>query len=208
MDDNIISEAMNVDESQSSESNTLKTLNLNQTALSSSLENLSSSSATLPSSKDFHFFYNFDQFKLPVQKIAVKSQALLDRIGEDSHIWVRKSLHYPAHDDKAYDWLVEVNDEFCERFDESFDELEAALKLEDDSGEPVSEEVRNELVGKEKKKGKIPFHIGKLRKPQEEYNILVNNSNEPFEHVWLKRTDDGKRFIHPLVCFYFMSSFS
>ncbi|XP_028761310.1 protein RRP6-like 2 isoform X2 [Neltuma alba] len=47
-------------------------------------------------------------------------------------------------------------------------------------------------------KPKVPFHIPTIRRPQDEYNILVNNSNQPFEHVWLQRSDDGQRFIHPL----------
>ncbi|MED6145326.1 hypothetical protein PIB30_024079 [Stylosanthes scabra] len=47
-------------------------------------------------------------------------------------------------------------------------------------------------------KPKVPFHIPTIRKPQEDYNILVNNSNMPFEHVWLERSDDGLKFIHPL----------
>lgn len=47
-------------------------------------------------------------------------------------------------------------------------------------------------------KPKVPFHIPTIKRPQEEYNILVNNSNQPFQHVWLERSDDGSRFIHPL----------
>ncbi|KAL4326292.1 hypothetical protein GQ457_11G006270 [Hibiscus cannabinus] len=47
-------------------------------------------------------------------------------------------------------------------------------------------------------KAKVPFHIPTIRKPQEEYNILVNNSNKPFEHAWLQKSDDGQRFVHPM----------
>ncbi|XP_022718840.1 protein RRP6-like 2 isoform X2 [Durio zibethinus] len=47
-------------------------------------------------------------------------------------------------------------------------------------------------------KAKVPFHIPTIRKPQEEYNILVNNTNQPFEHVWLQNSEDGQRFVHPL----------
>ncbi|GLT54158.1 hypothetical protein SLA2020_273800 [Shorea laevis] len=47
-------------------------------------------------------------------------------------------------------------------------------------------------------KQKVPFHIPSIRKPQDEFKILVNNSNQPFEHVWLQRSEDGLRFIHPL----------
>ncbi|KAA3467577.1 Exosome component 10 [Gossypium australe] len=47
-------------------------------------------------------------------------------------------------------------------------------------------------------KAKVPFHIPTIQKPQEEYNILVNNLNKPFEHVWLQRSEDGQHFVHPL----------
>jgi exosome complex exonuclease RRP6 len=48
-------------------------------------------------------------------------------------------------------------------------------------------------------KAKVPFHIPTIRRPQEEHNILVNNSNRAFDHVWLERSEDGLRVIHPLV---------
>ncbi|CAN1246116.1 Protein RRP6-like 2 [Linum grandiflorum] len=48
-------------------------------------------------------------------------------------------------------------------------------------------------------KAKVPFHIPSIRRPQEEYSILVNNSNQAFEHVWLEKSADGSRFVHPLV---------
>lgn len=50
-------------------------------------------------------------------------------------------------------------------------------------------------------KAKVPFHIPTIKKPQDEYNILVNNSNQPFEHVWLQRREDGLGFVHPLVSY-------
>ncbi|KAL2481805.1 Polynucleotidyl transferase [Abeliophyllum distichum] len=49
-----------------------------------------------------------------------------------------------------------------------------------------------------KVKPKVPFHIPTIRKPQDELKIIVNNSNQPHEHVWLQRSEDGSRFIHPL----------
>ncbi|KAK3025203.1 hypothetical protein RJ639_043129 [Escallonia herrerae] len=50
-------------------------------------------------------------------------------------------------------------------------------------------------------KAKVPFHIATIPRPQDEYKIPVNNSNQPFEHVWLQRSEDGSRFIHPLENF-------
>ncbi|KAI3443386.1 hypothetical protein Pfo_000051 [Paulownia fortunei] len=49
-----------------------------------------------------------------------------------------------------------------------------------------------------KVKAKVPFHIPTIPRPQDEYKIIVNNSNQPFEHVWLQRSEDGSRFLHPL----------
>ncbi|KAJ0981713.1 hypothetical protein J5N97_009968 [Dioscorea zingiberensis] len=45
---------------------------------------------------------------------------------------------------------------------------------------------------------KVPFHIPSIPRPQDEFNIIVNNSNQPFEHVWLERSEDGTRIVHPL----------
>lgn len=47
-------------------------------------------------------------------------------------------------------------------------------------------------------KAKVSFHIPSIRRPQDEYKILVNNANQPFEHVWLQRSEDGSKLIHPL----------
>ena len=47
----------------------------------------------------------------------------------------------------------------------------------------------------------MPFHIPTIPWRHDEFNILVNNKNQPFEHVWLQKADDGSRFIHPLVSF-------
>ncbi|KAK9061482.1 hypothetical protein SSX86_018663 [Deinandra increscens subsp. villosa] len=47
-------------------------------------------------------------------------------------------------------------------------------------------------------KAKVSFHLASIRRPQDEYKILVNNTNQPFEHVWLQRSEDGSRLIHPL----------
>ncbi|KAL7137145.1 hypothetical protein ABFS83_10G073100 [Erythranthe nasuta] len=50
----------------------------------------------------------------------------------------------------------------------------------------------------ERVKPKIPFHIPTIPRPQDEYKIIVNNTNQPFEHVWLQRSEDGSKFVHPL----------
>ncbi|KAJ6763159.1 POLYMYOSITIS/SCLERODERMA AUTOANTIGEN-RELATED [Salix purpurea] len=220
------------EEESPKESQSLHTLTATQ--LSSSVSNLSASSRAIPSNKDFHFYCNFDEFKIPIQEIAAKSQSLLESIGSSSsnHIFKDK-LQFPADVDidEAYDWLVNVNDEILERFDASIDDFKrareetgrvAGVDREDgfqlvlgkknkksmiktmsddsvscaggDSGVKVAEN-KKWILGN---KAKIPFHIPTIRKPQEEHNILVYNSNKAFDHVWLERSEDGMRVIHPL----------
>ncbi|KAH9728585.1 protein RRP6-like 2 [Citrus sinensis] len=184
--------------------------------LSSSLSNLSSSSRSIPSNQDFHFFYNFPEFNQPVQEIANQSQLLLQSIGS-SEIF-NQPINFPDEVDisDAYDWLVDVNDNVFERMDVSFDEFS---KARGENGEGDGNEGGFQLVyGKNKKKGdivggsapasvkvkdrkeksKVPFHVPTITKPQEEYKIVVNNANQPFQHVWLQKSEDSGRFIHPL----------
>ncbi|KAJ6360208.1 hypothetical protein OIU77_004250 [Salix suchowensis] len=220
------------EEESPKESQSLHTLTATQ--LSSSVSNLSASSRAIPSNKDFHFYCYFDEFKIPIQEIAAKSQSLLESIGSSSsnHIFKDK-LQFPADVDidEAYDWLVNVNDEILERFDASIDDFKrareetgrvAGVDREDgfqlvlgkknkksmiktmsddsvscaggDSGVKVAEN-KKWILGN---KAKVPFHIPTIRKPQEEHNILVYNSNKAFDHVWLERSEDGMRVIHPL----------
>lgn len=233
---------MNMEPSPAGKGQSLQTLAADP--LSSSLTALSSASYAIPSNKDFHFFNNFDEFKLPIREISEKSQSMLDSIGS-TRIWGGKKISFPENEDfdgdATYDWLVNVNDELLERFDVSIDEFQRIRKREEEtgkvSGSAMEEDGFQLVCGKKKKKGagdcvadfgggsingkelapgssssgvkvkkalpgtgkaKVPFHIPTIRKPQEEFNILVNNANQPFDHVWLQRSEDGQRSIHPL----------
>ncbi|CAE6200508.1 unnamed protein product [Arabidopsis arenosa] len=201
-------------------------------AFSSTLSKLSSSSRLIPSSRDFHFYYNFDEFKRPIDDIAGSSQSVLETIGDSEQVW-GKSMKFPGDVDEvdAEDWLCNVNDEFIERFDVSVDEFQRIRKKEEEIGRPVAyngDDGFQMVYGKKKKpvgnvitgsvanggsvidvkmaerdknssgKAKVPFHVPTIKKPQEEYNILVNNANQPFEHVWLERSEDDQRAMHPL----------
>ncbi|KAI4348481.1 hypothetical protein L6164_009202 [Bauhinia variegata] len=227
-------DAMNVDQPQATtEAQTLQSLTGG--SLSSSVAKLSGSSRCIPSDKDFHFYYNFDEFKNPIDEITKKSQSMLETIGSSAHMWGNE-MTFPMDIDDAYEWLVNVNDEVYERFDLSVDEFQRIRKKEEEVGRPLNYlgDLENgfQLVSGKKKKGmshpeageeqqqystpasgikvatkdkrttgpkpKVPFHIPTIKRPQDEYNILVNNSNQPFEHVWLQKSDDGQRFIHPL----------
>ncbi|KAL1821165.1 hypothetical protein ACET3Z_016034 [Daucus carota] len=183
------------------------------TPLSTSLSKLSGSLRGISTDKDFHFYNNFDAFKLPVTEISSASQLMLDAIAANSSQLFGKQLGLDDDDDDdAYDWLVNVNDEVFERLDSAIDEFETLRKsgkavnvrAENGGGEDLSlSEVK--VAKKDDKvlgaRPKIPFHIPSIVKPQKQYRILVNNSKEPFQHVWLQRSEDGSRFIHPLEKF-------
>ncbi|RDX95637.1 Protein RRP6-like 2, partial [Mucuna pruriens] len=221
---------MNVDHDQpptAAKAQALQTLTAGP--LSSSVAKLAASSRCLPSDKDFHFYRNFEEFKVPVEEIARESRSMLEAIGVAA-----AHAAFPADVDDAYDWLVNVNDDVLERFDASADEFRKVRAEEEETGRPAKhlmEEDGFQLVSGRKKKGgrgnvaqatgpeasstlgvtvatkdkktigpkpKVPFHIPTIRRPQDEYSIVVNNANMPFEHVWLESSDDGLRFIHPL----------
>ncbi|XP_021755991.1 protein RRP6-like 2 isoform X2 [Chenopodium quinoa] len=206
---------------------------LSNSAITSSISKISGSSRVLPSEKDFHFYYNFDEFKGPIDEIGAKSQSMLEQINSAKQLWGGKEMEFPQDvDDEAYDWLVNVNDEVIEKFDVSVDEFSRLRKVEEEAARArhlVDEDGFQLVCGKKKKglgiggmrekeeivpspsvrvverdkktegpKQKVPFHISTIRRPQEEYNILVNNTNTPFQHVWLEKSEDDSKFIHPL----------
>ncbi|CAN8230962.1 unnamed protein product [Cochlearia groenlandica] len=212
---------MDVDESLvSSKAKSLEAL-ING-SFSTTLSKLSSSSLAIPSSKDFHFYRNFDQFKLPIEEISRNSHSILEAISDSAQIWGKSTTTtFPGEidEDEADDWLCNVNDESLERFDVCVDEFQRIRKKEEEIGLPLAEFEEEEengfqvVYGKKNKpvsggsivdvknlsgKAKVPFHIPTIKKPQEEYSILVNNVNQPFEHVWLEKSEDGQRVMHPL----------
>ncbi|KAJ1409106.1 Ribonuclease H-like superfamily [Sesbania bispinosa] len=181
------------------------------------LAELSSSSQRIPSNDDFHFYYKFGEFKRPIEDIAKRSQAMLNKIGSSEHIWGRGSA-FPVDVDDAYEWLVNANDDVLELVEELVDEFRRVKKEEEgEEWENGFEEKKGAVQlgllwsgkkesldpkdGTEDKKAKVSFHIPTLRKPQYHYNIVVNNANQPFQHVLLRKSDDGQRFIHPLEKF-------
>ncbi|PWA63972.1 ribonuclease D, Exosome-associated factor Rrp6 [Artemisia annua] len=203
--------------------------------LQSSISKLSGSSRTIPCNKDFHFYFNFQDFKNPVQEIDQNSQKLLESIGSSAEsIFSKKNMKFVNDKDDdgvGYDWLVNFNDEVFERFDASVDEFKKIRNKQEESGVKVMDSMENDgfqLVQNRKKKdvlgsessvgggeslgnlasgvkvamgtpkAKVSFHNASIRRPQDEYKILVNNGNTPFEHVWLDRSEDGSKFIHPL----------
>jgi exosome complex exonuclease RRP6 len=52
-------------------------------------------------------------------------------------------------------------------------------------------------------KARVVYHDPTTPRPQDVYQIRVNNCNSPFDHVWLERSQDSTRPIHPLVSLSF-----
>lgn len=199
--------------------------------LTSSASRLLSCSRGIPSGKDFHFYNNFDEFKLPAREIDAKAESSMEGIASSMSLWGnKKPPSLPSELDEAYDWLVSLNDDFLEQFGISMDDFRNFREKQERNGEAVNSGDGFQLVcGKKKKRGivnnqerdeafsassgirmvsrdnkttaaraKVPFHLPNIPKPQTEFNILVNNKNTPFEHVWLERSEDNSRFMHPL----------
>ncbi|XP_004489673.1 protein RRP6-like 2 [Cicer arietinum] len=196
--------------------------------LSSSVAKLAASSRCIPSERDFFFYRNFEEFNVPINEIARESQTMLEAIGaaanaafpadlDDSYDWlVNVNDEVLERFDLSVDEFRRVREEEeksgrvinDDMMVEDGFELVCGKKKKGGRGKVVAEDLEIPVVGgvkvamKDKKtvgpKAKVPFHIPTIRRPQDEYSILVNNSNVPFEHVWLQRSDDGERFIHPL----------
>lgn len=209
--------------------------------LSAAAAKASARSRNIPAGKDFHFLFNFDEFKAPVKEIKEKSESSLSSIAASDNLWgSKKPPKLPNDLDEACDWLVGLNDELLDRLAISMDEFKSLREVEESGGKTTSMELEEggfQLVyGKKKKKivgalgtekdgtfsasgsstvvnvamkdkrttagrSKVPFHIRTIPRPQDEYNIIVNNNNQPFDHVWLETSSDGSRFVHPLVSF-------
>ncbi|KZV48998.1 hypothetical protein F511_09594 [Dorcoceras hygrometricum] len=159
--------------------------------LATSIAKLSGSSRGVPSRKDFHFYNNFQEFKNPVEDIDGKSKCMLQKIGETENLF-GNPIAFPE-DDAAFDWLENVNDQIFDKFDAYLEEFQRVKRNTESGG--LKGVIQMKVV---KVKPKIPFHVPTIPRPQDEYKIIVDNSNHPFEHVLLQISDDGSRFIHPL----------
>lgn len=164
-----------------------------------------------------------------MKDIAAASREMLQMIGSSAHIWGREMPYPEDVDegydwvvdgnDEAYDRFDAAAEEFRglrlkqeqSRIDsgDGFQLVSGRKKkwaqpeMAQDSTVAAHSNVA--LAVKDRRtvglavKPKVPFHIPTIPRPQDEFNILVNNSNQPFQHVWLQRTEDGERFMHPLV---------
>ncbi|CAN4110182.1 unnamed protein product [Withania somnifera] len=212
---------MEIDSSEGISKNAEDTLRkVTSGPLPSTVAKLSGSSRGIPTDRDFHFCNNFSEFRTPISQIDKKSKEILEKVGALSQLW-GKSISLPEDlgDNESGEWLVNINDDVLEKLASSLDEFKLVRKKEEDTGAKmeVSEVVcrkKNRKVdnASDEKSGdkvkiavkgnaKVPFHIRTIPRPQEVYKIIVNNTNQPFEHVWLQRSEDGSRFMHPLEKF-------
>ncbi|KAK4339079.1 hypothetical protein RND71_040541 [Anisodus tanguticus] len=196
--------------------------------LPSTVAKLSGSSRGIPSDRDFHFYNNFSEFRTPISEIDKKSKEILEKVGALSGLW-GNTISFPEDPDEeeSGEWLVNINDDVLEKLASSLDEFRLLRKKEEESGVKMEEDsesggiqvvcrkknrkVENANASVEKSeekvklamngKPKVPFHIPTIPRPQDVYKIIVNNTNQPFEHVWLQRSDDGSRFVHRLEKF-------
>ncbi|KAK8962625.1 hypothetical protein KSP40_PGU016614 [Platanthera guangdongensis] len=198
--------------------------------LAYSASRLLSHSRGLPSDKDFHFYNNFDEFKLPAREIATKTESSLGEVASSISLWgSKKPPPLPEELEEAYDWLVNLNDDFLEKFGISMDDFRSSREKQEQSGMAASGDGFQLVCGKKKKKdivlnqekteatpsslgikmvsrdqkttaarAKVPFHLPNIPRPQTQFNILVNNNNTPFQHVWLEMSEDESHLIHPL----------
>ncbi|MCD7447355.1 hypothetical protein HAX54_027831 [Datura stramonium] len=194
--------------------------------LPSTVAKLSGSSRGIPTDRDFHFYNNFSEFRTPISEIHKKSKEILEKVGALSELW-GNPISFPEDpdDEESGEWLVNINGDVFDKLASSLDEFrllrkkeETGMKMEDSESEfqvvcwKKNRKAENASVEKSaekvegvrvatKEKPKVPFHIPTIPRPQDVYKIIVNNTNQPFEHVWLQRTEDGSRFMHPLEKF-------
>ncbi|CAL4916871.1 unnamed protein product [Urochloa decumbens] len=124
--------------------------------LAAAAARLSARSRALPSSRDFHFYNNFPDFKSPVGAAAAKADASLGVLGAVPLLPTRQQPFPGAGDlDDAHDWLVALNDDLLERFGASMDEFKALREKEEESGRRAAQEAGDGfqvVYGKKKKK--------------------------------------------------------
>jgi len=171
-----------------------------------------------PSDKDFHFYNNFPQFKSPVRNIQSQAEALLNEIG------LARSLRpeagaFPSDPDESYDWLVALQDDLVEGIDAAVDQLnketlagkrssyESPSKFQTGGSSP-SEGAK--LSKRSSERRPVPFHVKSIPRPQNKFEVAVDNSNTPFKHPQAPKADARKegislepsKFVHTICLAY------
>lgn len=159
-------------------------------------------SEDFPADKDFHFYNNFPLFKAPVRGIQSQAEALLSEIGRTKTVGAFRS-----DPDESYDWLVALQDDIVEGIDAAVDQLnkETAAGKRGISYETPPKKFERSPSETAKVAGKgsserrpVPFHVKSIPRPQNKFEIAVDNSNTPFKHPQAPKADaqtEGTRLI-------------
>lgn len=154
-----------------------------------------------PADKDFHFYNNFPQFKTPVRRIQTQVKDLLNDLGLANHLRPQ-TAGFPSDLDETYDWLVALQDDLMEGIDAAVDQL-AKQKSDGKRGRP-NEKFRTPTKfqkhdgspseGAKASKGSderrsVPFHVRSIPRPQNKFDVMVDNSNTPFKHPQVQKLD-------------------
>lgn len=191
--------------------------------LPETLSRLERVAKSLPTDEDFHFYYNFREFREPVQALQARVENLLSQFSSLSVL--PRAPAWPSDPDNLNDWLVGMQDELLEQVDSAFDRFkkeraEQGLSADDDGFmyqnvkkkrrrdvKEVQPSLRDDVKagnsaekdGKKTERCPIPFHVWSIPRPQEKFDVTVDNSNTPFKHPKpLSGPTEGNEPAHPL----------
>lgn len=162
-----------------------------------------------PFDKDFHFYSNFPVFKSPVQKIQAQVESLLNELGSSKTLRPRlQSAQFPSDPDESYEWLVALQDDLVEGIDTAVDQFNkekrdgkrGKLEVEYEAYQTPKRSqhkglIRSGLESSPSESARIattaqgsserrpvPFHVRSIPRPQDNFEVAVDNSNSPFKH--------------------------
>lgn len=157
-----------------------------------------------PSDKDFHFYNNFPHFNRPVRSIQSQVETLLTSVGLAKGLRTEPGA-FPSDPDESYDWLVSLQDDLVEGVDAAVDKLnketaagkrgasnvgfETPKKVSVTDGSP-SGSAKASKGSSERRP--VPFHVKSIPRPQNKFEVSVDNSNTPFKHPQGAKTDAQK----------------
>ncbi|BBN17221.1 exosome complex exonuclease RRP6 [Marchantia polymorpha subsp. ruderalis] len=175
-------------------------------ALHSAVQLLEQGCNGLPTDHDFHFYTNFQAFKVPVKSIQKRTIGLLSEVSATKAFRASPVVDWPADNEEGYHALVELQDDFLERLDASLEKPDAERHGKNVASSDVSSSnsgERGELLGTPEVKiasivpsflpRKTPYASSRhMPKPQDKFDEAVDNFT-PFKHPrrnpWVKEAD-------------------
>ncbi|KAH7441969.1 hypothetical protein KP509_03G064200 [Ceratopteris richardii] len=170
--------------------------------LADSAQRLQRVSDLLPTDEDFHYYTNFVEFCEPIKRVESRVLQLFSRIS--SLRCIPRAPALPSDTDDLSDWLVDIQDEVLEQVDSAFDLYKTERASQ---GLPPPEndafmyqntrrkrrraiamkDIKTVLpdggvVSMQAEKCPIPFHVWSIPRPQDKFDVPVDNSNTPFRH--------------------------